>query len=260
MTNTTNILKWYSGKALTVVRDYALPVLAQAEELGYWPKGTSRKVKAALNKQTVAIKYARANRPASYSSPRHGVNHAMMFGLYEQAPKCLDTITSEAHVSGCEWAEDFVQVARLVALLDSRRPVPVVVLGTLSRTVLDNVGRSMQVELDSIASPEQRIKWVKLMHKGEEIEVAEVEIIWPEGTRHNTSRYAHNINAHNDQCHACGHAIRNGFNWVPLVATTPRGPVSLWVGRDCAKKLFGCDVTGDAVYTERAKLDAYNSR
>ena len=28
-------------------------------------------------------------------------------------------------------------------------------------------------------------------------------------------------------------------------------PVSLWVGRDCAKNLFGCEVEGEAEYSGR---------
>jgi hypothetical protein len=37
-------------------------------------------------------------------------------------------------------------------------------------------------------------------------------------------------------------------NWVPLVAQMAAGPASLWVGRDCAKKLFGADASGEATY------------
>ena len=142
----------------------------------------------------------------------------------------------------------------MLKLLDSRKPIPTLVCKTLSPTVLVNVGKTMGVELDSIAVPEIVWKWVKRTGKGGLVfEIAVPKIIWPKGTRHNTSRFAKGT-AHNVQCHACGHAIKNVYNWVPLLANaagfiTP-GPVSLWVGRDCARKLFGCEVTGDAEWME----------
>ncbi len=71
------------------------------------------------------------------------------------------------------------------------------------------------------------------------------KIVWPEGCKHNTSRYAAGTN-HNAQCHACGHAIRNAYNWVPLVLTDKAGAKkSLWVGRDCAETLFGVKMDGE---------------
>lgn len=49
-----------------------------------------------------------------------------------------------------------------------------------------------------------------------------------------------------------GHAIKDPFNWVPLLAYNhKKTPHALWVGRDCAEKLFGCEVEGDAIYKER---------
>jgi hypothetical protein len=77
--------------------------------------------------------------------------------------------------------------------------------------------------------------------------VYEIIVDWPDGTLHNKSHF--NYSANNQQCQACGHAIQNPFNWVPILAfNTTKVPHSLWVGRDCASKLFGCKVEGDAIY------------
>ncbi len=277
------ILKWYTGKALTIIRDYVLPTLAQAERDGYWPKGASRKVTAALNKQAVAQKFARANdrryedrrdgavcegllgdvmenRTEWYKAKLNGdaLVSAMMFGSFGLAPEYVELahqlfhhVRNDAERAAVRtaftWAEDFAPVAKLVATLDSRRPVPVIVCKTLSHTVLSNVGGAMGIALKSIAVPPMIIRWEKRTKaNGEVFEIAVPEIVWPYGTRHGTSRYASG-----DHCHACGHKIKNGFNWVPLVGGTANGYVSLWVGRDCAKNLFECEVDGEADYGDR---------
>lgn len=282
VTTKNPIEKWYTGKALTVIQTYVLPTLAAAEAQGYWPKGASRKVTAALNKQSVAQKFARANdrgyndrqkRPTGLLGDIQDVRgpegfkatlkgwelvHAMQFGQFSRAERCLTLAKalvpfaetqaeSAALATAYEWAKDFAPVAALVALLDSRRPVPVVVAKTLSRTVLDNVGNCLNISLDSIEFPKIIYVWETRTNKlGEKYQVSVPEILWPEGTRHKVSRFSHGSHAGNSQCEACGHAIKNAFNWLPLVGQTPEGPVSLWVGRDCAKKLFECEVEGEA--------------
>jgi hypothetical protein len=80
--------------------------------------------------------------------------------------------------------------------------------------------------------------------KGKTVRLPVGRMLWPEGTTHRESRYAHG----SSNCHACGHQIRSPYNWVPLVAQTATGPVSLWVGRDCARNLFQAEVTGDGRY------------
>jgi hypothetical protein len=262
------IEKWFSGKALAILRSYVLPTLAQAESDGYWPKGASRKVKAALNKQTVAIKYVRENRALivgisedrTRSHPEvsgWGIVHAMEFGQFAKADAVFDLINrlvpytqsneeKAALGTALEWASGFSEIARLVELLDSTRPKPVVVMGTLSPTVVANLNQAMGIDMRTISSPP--IKWTWQIINGQRVAVG--HIVWPEGTRHGQSRFAAGTD-HNSQCHACGHAIKDGFNWVPIVATTSGKPVSLWVGRDCARKLFSCEVTGDAVYPQR---------
>jgi hypothetical protein len=59
--------------------------------------------------------------------------------------------------------------------------------------------------------------------------------------------------AGNEQCQACGHAIKSG-RFVPLVLDGKNGLCSLWVGRDCAERFFGCKVTGES--NGQLKIDA----
>lgn len=284
--NFDQITKWYTGKALATIKSYVIPTLMQAAIDGYWQKGDARKVRAALNKQAVAHKFAKANDRdlncrdyASHVGRLHDVKdvrgelwfeselrgsefiHAMLFGAFTHAPDlctlgaaletfCANDAERAALTTAREWADNFYAVALLINKLDATRPKPTVVMGSLSPTVASNLGSNLGIKFDSIASPPVKWTWVERVIKGQTVRVPVGEILWPEGTQHNKSRFAFGTARH-DQCHACGHAIKNGFNWVPLVAQTAESPVSLWVGRDCAQKLFAVDVTGDAEYSNR---------
>ncbi len=182
----------------------------------------------------------------------------MEFGHFSAAPACLQTARDlrefavATQISLLEvvadWADAFSPVADAVELLDRARPAPVYEFAEISPTVAGNVGRAIGVDFSTIRMPEIRWTWIEIEIKGELCRVRHGEILWPSGTRHGASRFSGG-----SQCEACGHGIRDRCNWVPLVANASHpqhgdGPVSLWVGRDCARKLFGCVVTGDAVY------------
>jgi len=268
-------LRWYTGKSLEGAKT-ALAMLAEAEGLGYWPSGYSRKVPALLNKMNVAAKFAKKNHlprdHRGWSVPTPGLLegmvapddkgymksgwllvHNMAFGTFSGAPEGLERVARlepvcandserEALATAKTWCEDFAPVAELVETLNATKPMPTVrLLKTLSMTVLNNVGAAMGVKLDTLRIPDMEWKKVEAISpKGEKFWTWEVEIKWPEGTVHNSSRWATGCN-----CHACGHMIKNAFNWVPLLAESDGGLKSLWVGKDCAKSLFGCDVKGE---------------
>jgi len=244
-------------------------------------------VYAALNKQSVATKFAKANernwnlreknpsgllvdiqdqRDQGHSSTLQGwtLNHAMMFGQVLMAPEalkladklvpfCHNDVERAALATARQWAVDFAPVAELIELLNMSRPkITVRVMKTLSPLVAKNVGDAMGVKLDTIEMPEVEYEWkwqMMMMIAGKPTKVRMLvgTIIWPKGTEHYRSRYAHK----DSNCHACGHMISNPRNWIPLVAKTDSNPVSLWVGRDCAKNLFGCEVEGEAEYSGR---------
>lgn len=272
----TPIAKWYTGKALATILTYVIPTLQRAMEDGYWQPGDSRKIRAALNKQSVAAKFGRANDhytgggrrnespdllsnigapDANHNDTGWALTHAMNFGAVGAAPRLLDVATTiapyastpaavKALATARQWAMDFAPIAKLLEQLDATRPKPSVVLGSISPTVLANVGKAMAVDFTTIAVPPIKWTWVEVEVKGKMVRMPVGEILWPAGTKHYTSRFS---SGH--QCEACGHAIRDPYNWCPLVATTPTGPVSLWTGRDCARKLFAVDMKGEAAYT-----------
>ena len=283
-----DILEWYSGKARDTIVNSVIPVLTECEELGYWKKGVSRTVKAALNKQNVAQKFCRSldeqlgvvDRYGSgrarlgYDHPLHAAASDMQYGVYDRAPKhLLPEVKAKRDAQGVfsfttkagmvnanetieRWAQAFAPIHDLIALLDSRRPKPVVMMATLSPTVAKNVSAHIGLEVSTIQSPPMHGEWVEITHKGKKMTVWQIVIDWPEGTVHNASRF--HFSAHNELCQACGHAIKDLFNWVPILAYGTRAakttPYSLWVGRDCASKLFGCKVDGDAIYKRDAEV------
>lgn len=263
-------LEWFSGKALDTLVTFTLPALIEAEQLGHWPKGVARTVRATLNKQNVAAKWARkvekkfgensfGSFHLRYDHPLHDAQASLLFGAFERAPKLLQALLAAPPLREGEkpyaedairWARAFTPVAHLVQLLDERRPKAVVVMKALSPTVAKTLGDRLDLDVSTIQSPPRHGEWVEFIFKGQKVHVYEIVIDWPVGTLHNQSRFSHSL--HNEQCQACGHAIQNPFNWVPLLAyNAKKVPHSLWVGRDCAKKLFDCEVVGDAIYQGR---------
>ena len=261
------ILEWFSGKGRDTIVNFTIPALVESDELGYWKKGVARSVRATLNKQNVAAKWAREVEKAlsvGYDHPCHEGLSNMRYGSYGRAPKMLAKEALEKlYTRRCtyekkgvvqnvaevieRWARANAEVAELIALLDERRPKPVVVMKTLSPTVAKTVSEHVGIDVSTIQSPPMHGEYVEHTHKGKKVLVWEVVIDWPDGTLHNKSRFYHSGN--NMQCQACGHAIQAPYNWVPILAyDAGKTPYSLWCGRDCATKLFGCEVDGDAIY------------
>lgn len=279
-----SILEWFSGKARDTIVNFTIPAIVESEGLGYWKKGVSRSVHASLNKQNVAAKFSRSldeqfgeadqwsqgRKRLGYKHPLYDGASDMLYGSFGRAAKHLTSeakakrdahgdfiLTSKAGAVSANqaierWAQAFSPVQDLLALLDSRRPKPVIVMKTLSPTVAKNIGDHIGIDVATIQSPPMHGEWIEFMYKGKKVTVYEIVIDWPAGTQHNKSRFLHS--ASNDLCQACGHAIKNPFNWVPILAysslaeQTEKIPYALWVGRDCAEKLFGCEIEGDAIY------------
>lgn len=262
------VLRWYSGKARERVAA-VLPAVAASARADHWLPRVSRGARAALSRQStrsgrwVAPPSAPGARPERVDLSRllglgadgRALHLDLTLGCFQRADEVLPTahallrraagtLAEPAAEVALAWAEDFAPVARLFARLDASRARPTYELGDLSPTVRANVGAAMGLAFATVRMPE--IKWelreVALPPHGGVVQVWHGEILWPEGTRHNGSRYATGT-----QCHACGHRISRSDNWVPLVLEDASGaPSSLWVGRDCAKRLFGCRVVGEA--------------
>lgn len=268
-----NILEWFSDKSRETIVSFTLPALVESAALECWKKGVARKVRATLNKQNVAAKWAREVEVAlevDYKHPLRAGLSNMRFGSYGHAhymltAEALDKLHARAYIYTPKkgpvqnvnetlerWARTNVKVAELVDLLDARRPKPVIVMKTLSPTVADTISKHIGIDVSTIQSPPMHGEWIEHVYKGKPLLVYEVIIDWPEGTQHNKSRFFHSGN--HQQCQACGHAIQDPYNWVPILAYgcgTRPVPYALWVGRDCARKLFGCEVEGEAIYRNR---------
>lgn len=276
--NRQAILSWFTGKARTTA-SHALDLLEASVEAGAWVPRASVKVKAALTKPTVIIKLGRSHeeilrqvrRPSESRWTGTGARlaHDMRFGLYRGVDKYdfsgLRSLLSDAEtlsqlqqipasaddaataIDAAErWGRDFAPLTAIIDRLDASRPVPVfTVLGvspTVTRT-LEDLGVVGSVDTLRVCP----IDWQEVERvdpkTGKITYVRVGRLRWPPGTVHGASRHAHLGSF--TWCEACRHAIRNPWNWVPLLVDKDGVPHSLWTGRDCARNLFGIDVKGE---------------
>jgi hypothetical protein len=264
----TKFLRWYTGKARDAV-SALLPAFEESVREGEWVPGLARKWKAALNKATVAKKVSEQFKeylgPLStgkreYTGEGWEICHLLYFGKFQSAKLILDDVAEllpllkslkpevRIHVEkaldeATNFGEDFLEIAGHVEYLDSMRPKPVFTVIGLSPTVTKTL-QECGLKLDPKTVRMPPIVWEvveELDYKGRPVRRRRGRIEWPKGTVHYASRFAHG----NSQCHACGHLIKNPFNWVPILMDDASAPHSLWIGRDCAQKIFGIKAKGD---------------
>jgi hypothetical protein len=268
------VLSWFKGKSQINARA-ALLALRVSAAGGYWLKGASRRCRAALNKCNVAHKVAHVADEIQKNEPYHIkgrdnplnnawyiVHMAMQYGdRYVERIGDAVKILKKAKLTEVQrpvmekaekFGHDMAPAIKLMNVLDECRPKPLIAFGTLSRTVVENLFDSrLKLDPKTLRSPE--IEWKRVretLPDGRTVMVWVGIIKWPEGTRHGASKFG-TSRAGNDQCEACGHAIKDLSNWVPALIDDEEGvPHSLWVGRDCARKLFGAKVEGEARYEE----------
>lgn len=259
-----NVLRWYTGKGREKAAA-ALDLLAASEDAGAWIPGASRKVWSVLQKANRAINTGRAFRNTldtigTYETPAnqrgHEISFVLQFGHFwgrktdidfaAIRAACRDIPTAHA-VDVCEeFITEFATITALMKRLDATRPKPVITYLGASPTVT-NLLKSLG--LDGTVATTVRIapyhfEKLEIEVKGVRTWTWIIVMDWPANTVHGASRYNHN-GAH-AQCEACGHAIKVVDNWVPLLIDNAAGvPLSLFVGRDCAKTLFGIKVTGE---------------
>lgn len=268
--NKTAILSWFTGKALTEAQ-HALGLLEQSLELGSWIPGASRRCHSAMSKSNVAKKFAKANEEAyraigatetnRYSTPGWSMWFMLFFGSvfdsrnanFAEVRKNLPLDGSSKLVDYAElYLKDMTPVADAMAMLDATRPIPVFtklgVSPTITKTLEGIFGRGMDFKMDKIyVCPSHLEKLESVDDKGQTVYRFVMVLDWPANTVFRASRFANTGSA--DQCHSCGHAIRNPFNWVPILAEDTLGtPHALWVGRDCAKNLFEIKAEGELEY------------
>lgn len=245
-----NVLKWFSGASLAKAQA-ALELLDASLAHGSWIPGASRKVRAAVGKANVAKKTVQLDRAFGGPKEQSAVSYAVGYGSFDG----LGRLTVEEIESGVltgkalQYALDFKPLVDTLDRLDATRPVPTFTKLNASPTVSAELERQGAVAVD-VAPLKYEVIENTDPKTGKKTYRTVVYIVWPEGIEHRTSRYARGT-AHNNQCHACGHAIKNAYNWVPLVLTDKSGAKkSLWVGRDCAETLFGVKLTGELELAE----------
>jgi len=257
--NRAAVLAHFSGKSFQNAIA-ALDNLEASIEAGEWVPG-SRTAKAALNKSNLAAKAAKAlgevHKGVSYKDPARDHVFSMWMALTYGQYTRLDRIDLPLVLASTDkdvlklaklyvaYSDAFAPIGEAIQALDNAIPKPVFTAMGASPTVTKIIEALGVVKVDVCP-----IEWIKGSYtnkKGETITYRIGVLKWPTGTKHGTSRFTMNA----CQCEACGHGIRNPFNWIPLVLTAGDGtPKALWVGRDCAQTLFGIKMTGDLVLNE----------
>jgi len=242
-------LRYYRNSA-SHAAEHALLLLQASVDQGYWYPGFSRKVKAALSKthrKETELAAADTDKLTSAGKQFFFARIDVEYGRFECTLKYPEVAATRTPFG--QWVAVFLPVAEAIAKLDATRPKPVIVFKTLSPTVVENLGRTLGLDLVSVEAPEIRWDLVEgVDQSGKRYSYYTPTILWSEGTVHHSSKFCVS-DAGNHQCEACGHAIKNSFNWVPLFGRDKSGVAhSLWTGKDCAKKLFGCEVTGEAEF------------
>lgn len=266
--NRAAVLAFFSGKA-QVNAAAALDLLDASIAQGFWVKGASRKVVAALNKANVAEKLARKvekeegrlstydpdEKVAAEKKALWNAVHVLQYGVFSWLPKMATPVVSaDSPYAGLvamfsAYRSALLPVALAVVDLDATRPKPVFTTLGASPTVTRTVESFDAVKVEVCPMEFKKVTVTDPKTGKDEIRHV-VRLLWPKGTVHGVSRWSRFRDC---QCEACGHAIRNPFNWIPLILTAKDGtPKALWVGRDCAKTLFGIDMVGDLEITELA--------
>lgn len=142
-----------------------------------------------------------------------------------------------------------------VHLLDSLRPLPVVTSIGLSPKVTATLTEcNLDLDLSSLKLAEiafrfvqakkwsdEKKKWLPVFDKnGACVLEKEYYPKWTVGTVHDQSRFAGGRH-----CHACGKRIPSG-RFVPIEAfdNYSKNIISMWLGCDCAKNIFGIKDVG----------------
>jgi hypothetical protein len=160
----------------------------------------------------------------------------------------MDTVYQELETLNAEADElepfkaAFLELWAAMDALDRSCPKPVFTVLGVSPTITGSMQDLGAVKIEICPIEYKRVEYVVAGKKNWRWVG---RLLWPAGTMHGKSRYGCSHTG-NRQCEACGHAIKNPFNWVPLIVWHKDGtPQALWTGRDCAESIFGIKMTGE---------------
>ena len=261
----TDCLQWFSGKSLEKAQQ-AIGWVEQSLAQGYWVPKTSRTARAVLSKPNLAKKLFNQNKwledlrvkgDEEFFNTGYQLRHAVAYGGMESLHKVDFEKIYQLRISPKErevlvqlrpFKAAFLEVWGAMAVLDASRPIPEFTHLGVSLTLTATL-EALKAQKVTVC-PLKFVKVARHTPQGK-LYYANVAICdWPQGTVHRTSRYQGT--PQNEQCEACGHAIKNGFNWVPLIFWGKDGiQRSLWTGRDCAQRLYGVRMTGELEIEEK---------
>lgn len=171
------------------------------------------------------------------------------------------------------WAAVCSEANVAIDFLNSARPIPVIVEGMdvspkVTRTLEEMELLLGQTTLRFPLLERRENKYMMLNpYTGKEEEKIHVSYVpvWAKGIKHGLSRFSGTSSNGCPRCDACGKSIPSGW-LVPLEGKEEKANqwMSMMVGTDCAKNLFGVkDIgvnTNVSKTIEKAKKDAVNAR
>lgn len=248
-------------------------ILNESAENGAWIQGGSRRANSGFYQGSgISV-----SRDRYYADGVFAYAQALCFGgSYEERsngkkgmslPSFIESLTKEelkkfSRDYALAWLQLAKEAYELINELDVARPKPVITKIGLSPKVTKTLQEcNLDLDLSTIAYPEMEtftmevLVTVKNKKTGEfENKWVEQEFqrpIWPKGTVHHSSRFA----VGSMHCEACGKKIPSG-RFVPFYAFDKKSHknVSMWVGCDCAKNIFGIkDIGVDRVENLKTK-------
>lgn len=192
--------------------------------------------------------FSRLRQALSWFGPFEGTEEELVLAMSQLTPQELKKYPEEYILATLLLAKE---IENTVKFLDSSRKLPTVTPIGLSPRVTHTL-KEMNLDLDlpsiSMAQISYNLiqkryadpkspKYGSLMFNrfGEPVMEREYYVKWSPNIVHNLSRFSHG-----DRCHACGKPIPSG-RFVPIEAHDKKSGnlISMWVGQDCARNIFG---------------------
>jgi len=226
----------------------------QSLKIGGWVPGVSRKANTGFY-QGCGI---RIERNATHRSALSELTFSLHYGHpVQDVAACMGLLTDkEMKKHTHQFVEAWVRLCNekdaAIKFLNSLRPLPVYTEIGLSPKVTKTLTEvNLKLDLSTVKVPEidsylrpalNKDGTPKMNHQGEAVMEVVYFIRWPKDTAHLMSRFS---SRHHTHCEACGKAIPSG-RFVPVQAKDQgmNRHVSLWVGSDCAKNIFGIKDNG----------------
>lgn len=242
-------------------------VVNESLAAGGWTKGSSQKRSIGMQRPNVEVQ--RETRPnhetatsADYDFAREHNKILRELEMYINYGRLMnDTLENRLqYVNLKKHSVEFVKAYAALYVehvdacreLDLMRPLPVVTKIGVSPTVTKTFTEmNLNLDLASIKLAEIAFRLVPWLdnkgnkaykENGDLLMTREYYVKWSKGIKHGQSRFSA-VRKH--QCEACGHGIPSG-NFVAVEAFDKNlnNQISLWVGCDCAKNIFGIKDVG----------------